>query len=139
METKKFYYDSETKIIEVTPFDDDLVEQDKPFIELTYEEWSSKLSACEYGKKKAYINNEIVEIDDVELQATEEYKQMKLEEEKLSLQNYLLNTDYIINKLNELKLEDDSSYETEKLKYANDLAKRREARNRINEIETLLK
>ncbi len=51
---------------------------------------------------------------------------------------FLSETDYIISKLNELKLEDDDSYETEKAKYADTLAKRKEARNKINVLRVQL-
>jgi hypothetical protein len=51
---------------------------------------------------------------------------------------YLSDTDYIISKLNELKLEDDESYETEKANYADVLAKRKEARSKINELREKL-
>lgn len=56
-------------------------------------------------------------------------------EETLRLKNYLTSTDYVISKLNELKLEDDSEYEKTKAEYAEVLAKRKGARARINELE----
>jgi hypothetical protein len=58
--------------------------------------------------------------------------------EQISLEQYLANTDYVIAKLNELKLEDDAEYEIEKANYAEVLAKRKEARKRINEIKAEL-
>ena len=61
MDKRKFYYDINSKRIEVRPFYDDYEEQDKPYVELTFEEWQEKLSTCAYGYMKAYINNEIVE------------------------------------------------------------------------------
>ena len=133
-EKKRFYY-LEDGTIKVTPFNDELVEEDLPFIELTYEEWEKKLSSCKYGFKKAYINNEIVEVEDKELQASEEYKSLQKEIEITNLKNYLFETDYIITKLNEAKIEDDSLFEELKTKYADVITKRKEARERINTLE----
>ena len=62
-------------------------------------------------------------------------KAMKKWNEINALKSYLNDTDYVISKLNELKLEDDGEYESAKKEYADVLAKRKEARKRINEIE----
>ena len=79
--------------------------------------------------------HEITYEDDLEFQATDEYKayirKNKISEDK----KYLSDTDYVIAKLNELKLEDDSTYETEKAKYQDVLDKRKQCRNEINELE----
>ena len=53
----------------------------------------------------------------------------------MNLKNYLASTDYVISKLNELKLEDDEEYEKTKADYAEVLVKRKEARAKINELE----
>ena len=142
MKTKNFYFKKDTGKLEITPFYDDFVE--KPSKEkskyniavLTYDEWM-KCSACEYGKMWKYDiqTHEITYEDDLELQATDEYKSYirknKISEDK----KYLSDTDYVIAKLNELKLEDDSSYETEKARYQDVLDKRKQCRNEINELE----
>ena len=133
-EKKRFYY-LEDGTIKVTPFYDESVEEDLPFIELTFEEWEKNLSVCKYGFKKAYINNEIIEVADEEVQASEEYKSLQKEIEITELKNYLAETDYIITKLNEAKIEDDALFEELKIKYADELQKRKEARERINELE----
>lgn len=62
-------------------------------------------------------------------------KEIEIANEIISLKAYLASTDYVISKLNELKLEDDEEYEKEKVEYAEVLAKRKEARKRINELE----
>lgn len=49
--------------------------------------------------------------------------------------SYLSETDYVISKLNELKLEDDAEYEKAKAEYSEVLVKRKEARAKINELE----
>lgn len=58
--------------------------------------------------------------------------------EKVELEQYLSDTDYVITKLNELKLEDEDEYETEKIHYSDVLIQRKAARKRINEIKTEL-
>ena len=131
---KKFYY-LEDGTIKVTPFNDELVEEDLPFIELTFEEWEKNLSVCKYGFKKAYINDEIVEVEDKEVQVSEEYKSLQKEIETTNLKNYLSETDYIITKLNEAKIEDDALFEELKTKYSDVIAKRKEARGRIKTLE----
>lgn len=135
MEKKKFYYDAETRIIDVKPFYDKQVNQDKPYIELTFEEWEEKLSSCNYGYKKAYINNEIVEVEDSEVMNSEEYKNTQKEWEIKKLKRYLNDTDYVITKLNEAKIEDEELFNSLKIEYNEVLTKRKEARIRINELE----
>lgn len=65
---------------------------------------------------------------------TPDSKRQKLLNKICDYEAYLSDTDYIISKLNELKLEDDDSYETEKANYTDVLAKRKEARSKINEL-----
>ena len=48
---------------------------------------------------------------------------------------YLAQTDYVISKLNEAKIEDETLFESLKVKYADILNKRKEARAKINELE----
>lgn len=131
---KKFYY-LEDGTIKVTPFHDEPVEEDLPFIELTFEEWEEKLSSCKYGHKKCYINDEIVEVEDKKLQASEEYKNFQKEIEITDLKNYLAETDYIITKLNEAKIEDENEFRILKIKYSDVIEKRKEARERIKALE----
>lgn len=56
--------------------------------------------------------------------------------EMYELKKYLVDTDYVIIKLNELKLDNGDQYETEKAKYSSILQKRKEVRTRINELTT---
>lgn len=133
-EKKRFYYNKKTGVIDVTPFYDEQEEKKQPFIELSFEEWEKNLSICKYGFKKAYINNEIVEVEDKELQASEGYKSLQKEIEISNLKNYLSETDYIVTKLNELRLDDEAEYEKACAKYANVLDKRKQSRARINEL-----
>lgn len=62
-------------------------------------------------------------------------KQWDNQNEILELKRYLSDTDYVISKLNELKLEDEEEYEAAKAEYSETLKKRKEARARINELE----
>ena len=132
---KKFYYDENTGVIEVTPFYDEEKEKNLPYIELTYEEWERELSTCSYGFKKAYRDGKIIEVADEELQASEEYQKNIKGTEVSELKNYLSETDYIITKLNEAKIEDDALFEELKTKYADVITKRKKARERINALE----
>lgn len=135
MNKRKFYYDINSKRIEVRPFYDDYKEQDKPYIELTFEEWQEKLSTCSYGYMKAYIDGKIVEIEDPEVVNTIEYQNMLKEQEIDELKRYLSDTDYVITKLNEAKIEDEELFNSLKTEYSDILTKRKEARVRINELE----
>ena len=137
MEKKKFYYNQEDGTIEVRPFYDKVKKEDRPYIELTYEEWEEKLATCDYGYKKAYINNEIVEIEDEAVINSDEYKAFMKVYEIRKLKRYLAETDYVVTKLNELKLVDTSAYKVELKRYKDVLDKRKEARAKINKEEQL--
>ena len=130
----KVYYDKETGYLcERYPKDIE-VKEDTPFIELPDEE-VEETYIVEYGKFWAIRDNKLVKVDDIELQATEEYKQEIKNNEIADLKNYLDNTDYVIAKLNEAKIEDEELFEELKVKYAEILTKRKQARARINELE----
>ena len=130
----KVYYDKKTGYLcERYPKDIE-VKEDTPFIELPEEE-VEETYIVEYGKFWAIKDNKLVKVDDIELQATEEYKQEIKNNEIADLKNYLDNTDYVIAKLNEAKIEDEELFEELKVKYAEILTKRKQARARINELE----
>lgn len=135
MEKKKFYYNPTTYEIERRAFYDEVEDKDLPFIELTFEEWGEKLSSLSYGYKKVYLNGEIQEVLDENVINTIEYKNIQKEWEIKKLKRYLSDTDYVITKLNEAKIEDEELFNSLKTKYADILAKRKEARVRINELE----
>lgn len=135
MEKKKFYYNPTTYEIERRAFYDEVEDKDLPFIELTFEEWEEKLSSLSYGYKKVYLNGEIQEVLDENVINTIEYKNIQKEWEIKKLKRYLSDTDYIITKLNEAKIEDEDLFNSLKTKYSDILTKRKEARARINELE----
>ena len=130
----KVYYDKETGYLCNRYPKDIEVKEDTPFIELPDEE-VEETYIVEYGKFWAIKDNKLVKVDDIELQATEEYKQEIKNNEIADLKNYLDNTDYVIAKLNEAKIEDEELFEELKVKYAEILIKRKQARTRINELE----
>ena len=135
MEKKKFYYNPTTYEIERRAFYDEVEDKDLPFIELTFEEWEEKLSSLSYGYKKVYLNGEIQEVLDEKVINTIEYKNIQKEWEIKKLKRYLSDTDYVITKLNEAKIEDEDLFNSLKTKYSDILAKRKEARARINKLE----
>ena len=135
MEKKKFYYNPTTYEIERRAFYDEVEDKDLPFIELTFEEWEEKLSPLSYGYKKVYLNGEIQEVLDEKVINTIEYKNIQKEWEIKKLKRYLSNTDYVITKLNEAKIEDEELFNSLKTEYSDILTKRKEARARINELE----
>lgn len=135
MEKKKFYYNPTTYEIERRAFYDEVEDKDLPFIELTFEEWEEKLSSLSYGYKKVYLNGEIQEVLDEKVINTIEYKNIQKEWEIKKLKRYLNDTDYVITKLNEAKIEDEDLFNSLKTKYSDILTKRKEARIRINELE----
>lgn len=135
MEKKKFYYNPTTYEIERRAFYDEVEDKDLPFIELTFEEWEEKLSSLSYGYKKVYLNGEIQEVLDEKVINTIEYKNIQKEWEIKKLKRYLSDTDYVITKLNEAKIEDEELFNSLKTEYSDILAKRKEARARINELE----
>ena len=83
----------------------------------------------------AYIDGEIVEIEDPEVVNTIEYQNILKEQELDELKRYLSDTDYVITKLNEAKIEDEELFNSLKTEYSDILTKRKEARVRINELE----
>ena len=135
MEKKKFYYNPTTYEIERRAFYDEVEDKDLHFIELTFEEWEEKLSSLSYGYKKVYLNGEIQEVLDENVINTIEYKNIQKEWEIKKLKRYLNDTDYVITKLNEAKIEDEELFNSLKTEYSDILAKRKEARVRINELE----
>ena len=64
----------------------------------------------------------------------ERKKKFESNQEIETLKSYLDSTDYVIAKLNELKLEDEVEFEKAKEEYKEVLAKRKEARERINKL-----
>lgn len=130
----KIYYDRETGYL-CNRYPKDIEKTDaSPFIEVEDKDYEETFTHP-YGLFWAVKDGTLKLVDDVEAQATEEYKTMALNNEITELQKYLTDTDYIITKLNEAKLEDDAEFEAMKAQYSEQLAKRKEARSKINELQ----
>ena len=131
---KKVYYDKKTgylcnrypKNIEKT--------EDSPFIEVE-DDIEEQTYAVEHGKFWKVVDGSLVIGDDIETQATQEYKDLVRSSEINEYRQYLNDTDYVITKLNEAKIEDEELFNSLKEKYAEILTKRKEARAKINELE----
>ena len=137
----KFYYDENTRrVINHCYYDEDTESAKKglPSFELTIKEWSETLACIPFAKAYFYRDGKLLLEDDKKVMATNEYKMQIANEQIEKYQQYLTDTDYIITKLNEAKLEDDSEFETMKAQYSEQLTKRKEARSKINELQKQL-
>ena len=131
---KKVYYDKKTGYL-CNRYPKDIEQtDDSPFIEVE-DEIEEQTYAVEYGKFWKVVNGSLVIGDDIETQATQEYKDLVRSNEINEYQQYLNDTDYVITKLNEAKIEDENLFNSLKEKYAEILIKRKEARAKINELE----
>lgn len=114
--------------IEVVPFYDAPTQKEGNAVGLDFEQWT-KISCHPTYSYFVYQDGKIVE----KIHEDEKNKVDK-ENQIAYCKNYLSSTDYVISKLNELKLEDDGEYEKAKEEYKEVLAKRKEARERINKL-----
>ena len=131
---KRIYYDKETGYL-CNRYPKDIEKtDDSPFIEVE-DELEDQTYCAEYGKAWKVINGSLVIADDIETQETQEYKDFIKRNEINEYKQYLAQTDYVISKLNEAKVEDETLFESLKVKYADILNKRKEARAKINELE----
>ena len=112
------------------------IDDENRYIEVSEEDEEKTLGAP-LGMKWHIDNGVLVLVDDQEMKNSEEYKQMMKENQLAELKQYLADTDYVITKLNEAKLEDEEEFNSLKLQYANILEKRKETRARINELEAV--
>ena len=131
---KKVYYDKKTGYL-CNRYPKDIEKtDDSPFIEVD-DDIEEQTYAVEYGKFWKVVDGSLVIGDDVEIQATQEYKDLVRYNEINEYQQYLNDTDYVITKLNEAKIEDEELFNSLKEKYAEILTKRKEARAKINQSE----
>ena len=115
--------------IRVVPFYDALTEKEENTVGLDFEQWT-KISCHPTYSYFVYQDGNIVEkIHEDEKNKVDKANQI------VSCKNYLSSTDYVIAKLNELKLEDEAEFEKAKIEYKDILAKRKEAREKINQLE----
>lgn len=131
---KKVYYDKKTGYL-CNRYPKDIEKtDDSPFIEVE-DDIEEQTYAVEYGKFWKVVDGSLVIADDIETQATQEYKDLVRNNQINEYQQYLNDTDYVITKLNEAKIEDEELFNSLKEKYAEILTKRKEARIKINELE----
>ncbi len=134
MEENRIYYDKKTGFV-CGRYPKDLpIDEGTPYIEATEEE-VDKTYSCPFGQAWAVKNGSLALVEDTDVTSSDEYKKFIKGNEIASLKAYLSETDYVISKLNELKLEDEDGYEEAKTQYSDVLRKRKEARARINELE----
>lgn len=126
---EKIYYDKKTGFL-CGRFPKDLPIDESCFIEVDKED-AEKTYSCQAGTFWG-VKDGILQLLPNE---DEEYLEMRRRNEMAELEGYLSETDYVISKLNELKLEDDESYESERERYSEVLLKRKEARARLNELK----
>ena len=112
------------------------IDDENRYIEVSEEDEEKTLGAP-LGMKWHIDNGVLVLVDDQEMKNSEEYKHMMKENQLAELKQYLADTDYVITKLNEAKLEDEEEFNSLKLQYANVLEKRKETRAKINELEAV--
>lgn len=127
---EKIYYNKITGLLCNRYPTDIKPDENSAYIEVS-EEIANTTYVCPFGKHWVVIDNTLQQVD----YETEESKQLKISNEIARYKDYLSSTDYVIAKLNELKLEDDGEFEKAKEEYKEVLAKRKEARNKINELE----
>ena len=132
---KKIYYDKKTGYICDRYPKDIKKTNDSPFIEAE-DDIEEQTYSIEYGKFWKVVDGSLVIGDDTETQATQEYKDYIKDNLICEYKQYLNDTDYVITKLNEAKIEDEDYFNSLKEEYAEVLIKRKEARAKINELES---
>ena len=117
-------------------FSKNLAENEKgTYVCSTQDEYEETLSV-DYGYTWAVIDNKLQVIPNAAFQATNEYQRYLAEGQYGTALHFLEDTDFIISKINELTIEDDTEGAAElKQKYAEQIAKRKEYRKLVNELE----
>lgn len=130
---KKIYYNKDGFICNRYPHNYQIDDKNR-FIEAEKEDFDKTMS-CPVGYIWSVVNGK----PELTLDPDETEAKKRLDIEKgnqlATLKAYLSETDYVISKLNELKLDDDGEYEKARAEYAEVLTKRKEARKRIDELE----
>ena len=115
----------------------DLAENEKgTYVCSTPDEYEETLSV-DYGYTWAVINNKLQVVPNEALQTTDEYQYYLAEGQYATALHYLNDTDFIVAKINEAATVNDDPEEVAalKVKYADQIAKRKEYRKLINELE----
>lgn len=130
---EKIYYNKDGFVCGRYPHDYPIDVEDR-FIEVDRDDFDKTLS-CQVGYIWAVSNGKLELVLDPDETETKKRIDIEKDNQLASLKAYLSETDYVISKLNELKLDDDGEYEKARSEYAEILAKRKQARKRINELE----
>lgn len=107
------------------------------YVEVEDEE-AGKTMSCQTGYLWAVVDGKLKVVEDTDPEVEKERKEMELRNRICDLKQYLNDTDYIISKLNEAKLLDESEFEELKSQYSSQLEKRKETRAQINLLESQL-
>lgn len=130
---KKLYYDKDTGFVSER-YPHNYKKDESVFVEVEDDLYNRTFSV-----NTGYIwkveNGVPVIVEDTDENEKRELKRLKLNNLLCDYEQYLADTDYIITKLNEAKLEDDAEFETMKAQYSEQLSKRKEARSKINELQ----
>lgn len=116
---------------------EDIIENRKDelsFIELDNIDYDS-LFVCKYGYRYVVEKGKIVLKENTTITSTQEYKDLQKQIDIDTYQNYLNSTDYVIAKLNELRLDDEEEYQKELENYKEVLEKRKEYRKLLNSLK----
>ena len=118
-------------------FSKDLSDEEKGSYTCLNEDEYWQTFSVEYGYIWAVIDNKLKVIPNVELQATDEYQHYLAKCNYGTALRYLNDTDYIVAKINEAATVNDDPEEVAalKAKYADQIAKRKEYRKLVNELE----
>lgn len=125
----KIYYNKDGWVLDRYPYEE-FHSKKSMFIEVdeaTYERTLSTNEGFRWRVSDGKLSEEVYDqriIDEIE----------RLNE-IMRLKDYLCDTDYVISKLNEAKLESENEFEALKLRYADVLERRKSARARINYLE----
>lgn len=130
---KKLYYDKETGFVSER-YPHDYKKDESVFIEVEDDVYEQTFSVST-GYIWKVENGALVIVEDPDENSQKELKRMNLSNLLCDYEQYLADTDYIITKLNEAKLEDDIEFETLKAQYSEQLTKRKEVRSKINELQ----
>ena len=141
--TSKQFYDKETGVIDVKPFFDDEDPKDtRPYVEVDFDTWQEKLSTCDVDKLKAYINGEIVEIENTEYINSDEYKILQYNKELRELYAWFEDYDLQVAQYNRAeRLKETIFLNIDGVEYGTIIDLDNEARNkqqRIRELRNLL-
>ena len=132
---KKVYYDKETGYLCDRYPKDIKKTDDSPFIEVE-DDIEKQTYSVDYGKFWKVVDGSLVIGDDIETQETQEYKDFIKNNMICKYKQYLNDTDYVITKLNEAKIEDEDYFNSLKEEYAEVLIKRKEVCAKINELKS---